>query len=185
MGLDSVELVMAWEDFFRIEIPDLEASKMTTVADAVNYISTHVNYVDRGTNIKDMVLRDLTAAFSELNSKIPSDNLMFGVVGINEEKLWRQLASKVKFELPLPFSSTTAEKWFDKLFPTKANIGEVTLERYVDLICAINYQMLVQQEVQNQYEVMIAVMGITIEKIGVDPFEVFWTSSFTNDLGID
>lgn len=48
MGLDSVELVMNWENFFQIDIPDLEASKMATVGDAVNYISTHVSYVDRG-----------------------------------------------------------------------------------------------------------------------------------------
>lgn len=185
MGLDSVELVMEWEDFFGIKIPDLEASKMATVADAENYISTQVNYINQGTNIKDIVLKNLTAGFSELNLKISSDNLVFDVVGSNEEVLWRKLSSLVKYELPLPFSSSTAGKWYDKLFPTKVNFGEVTLERYVDLICAINYQALVRPEVKNQYEVMIAVMGITIEKIGVSPFEVFLTSRFTNDLGIN
>lgn len=158
MGLDSVELVMEWEGFFQIKIPDLEASKMAKVADAVNYISKHVNYIDRGTDIRDIVLKDLTAGFSELNLTISSDNLVFGVVGSNEEVLWRKLSSKVKYELPLPFSSSTAGRWYDKLFPTKFNYGEVTLERYVDLICALNYQALVQPDVKNQYEVMIAVM---------------------------
>ena len=88
-------------------------------------------------------------------------------------------------DLPLPFSISMLGKWYNKLFPTKVNIDELTDDRYVDLICAVNYRKLIKQNVQNQYEVMIAVMGMTIEKIGVSPFEVFWTSSFTNDLGID
>lgn len=37
-SLDQVELVMAFEEEFSIEIPDDAAEKITTVADAVKYI---------------------------------------------------------------------------------------------------------------------------------------------------
>lgn len=37
-SLDTVELVMALEEEFNIEIPDEDAEKMTTVADAIRYI---------------------------------------------------------------------------------------------------------------------------------------------------
>jgi acyl carrier protein len=37
-SLDQVELIMAFEEEFDIEIPDEEAEKITTVQDAVNYI---------------------------------------------------------------------------------------------------------------------------------------------------
>lgn len=37
-SLDTVELVMALEEEFGIEIPDEEAEKMTTVGDAMKYI---------------------------------------------------------------------------------------------------------------------------------------------------
>jgi acyl carrier protein len=37
-SLDTVELVMALEENFSIEIPDEEAEKITTVKDAVDYI---------------------------------------------------------------------------------------------------------------------------------------------------
>ena len=37
-SLDTVELVMAFEEKFGIEIPDEEAEKIVTVQDAVNYI---------------------------------------------------------------------------------------------------------------------------------------------------
>lgn len=38
-SLDTVELVMAFEEEFGIEIPDDAAEKILTVKDAVNYIS--------------------------------------------------------------------------------------------------------------------------------------------------
>ena len=37
-SLDTVELVMALEEEFGIEIPDENAEKMTTVGDAIKYI---------------------------------------------------------------------------------------------------------------------------------------------------
>ncbi|KAG7337364.1 acyl carrier protein [Nitzschia inconspicua] len=44
LGLDSldiVEVVMAIEDEFAIEIPDAEADKIVSIKDAVEYISSH------------------------------------------------------------------------------------------------------------------------------------------------
>jgi acyl carrier protein len=40
-SLDTVELVMALEEEFGVEIPDEEAEKIMTVKDAVNYIEAH------------------------------------------------------------------------------------------------------------------------------------------------
>jgi acyl carrier protein len=40
-SLDTVELVMAFEEAFDIEIPDEEAEKIRTVQDAVDYITKH------------------------------------------------------------------------------------------------------------------------------------------------
>jgi acyl carrier protein len=40
-SLDIVELVMAFEEEFGVEIPDDAAEKITTVKDAIDYIETN------------------------------------------------------------------------------------------------------------------------------------------------
>ncbi len=40
-SLDTVELVMAFEEEFGIDIPDEDAEKMTNVTDAVKYLEEH------------------------------------------------------------------------------------------------------------------------------------------------
>lgn len=40
-SLDTVELVMALEEEFEIEIPDEDAEKITTVQQAVDYVKAH------------------------------------------------------------------------------------------------------------------------------------------------
>ncbi|MDP8247100.1 MAG: acyl carrier protein [Candidatus Tritonobacter lacicola] len=41
-SLDTVELVMAFEEEFGTEIPDEEAGKIKTVGDAIKYIEEHI-----------------------------------------------------------------------------------------------------------------------------------------------
>ena len=41
-SLDTVELVMALEEEFELEIPDEDAEKITTVQQAVDYIAAHL-----------------------------------------------------------------------------------------------------------------------------------------------
>jgi len=41
-SLDTVEVVMALEDEFDIEIPDEEAEKITSVQQAIEFVNSHV-----------------------------------------------------------------------------------------------------------------------------------------------
>ncbi|MCK9236679.1 acyl carrier protein [Thiopseudomonas acetoxidans] len=40
-SLDTVELVMALEEEFETEIPDEQAEKITTVQEAIDYVTAH------------------------------------------------------------------------------------------------------------------------------------------------
>ena len=42
-SLDTVELVMAFEEAFDLDIPDEDAEKITTVKDAISYIESKSN----------------------------------------------------------------------------------------------------------------------------------------------
>ncbi|MCD6451150.1 MAG: acyl carrier protein [Acidobacteria bacterium] len=42
-SLDQVELVMAFEEEFDIEIPEEDAEKIVSVQDAVNYLSSRIS----------------------------------------------------------------------------------------------------------------------------------------------
>ncbi len=42
-SLDTIELVMAFEEAFGIEIPDEDAEKIKTVKNAIEYIEAHVH----------------------------------------------------------------------------------------------------------------------------------------------
>lgn len=44
-SLDTVELVMAFEEEFGGEIPDEDAEKLTTVGDAINYIKENMQEI--------------------------------------------------------------------------------------------------------------------------------------------
>lgn len=40
-SLDTVELIMAFEEEFDVEIPDTDAEKIKTVQDVIDYIEAH------------------------------------------------------------------------------------------------------------------------------------------------
>lgn len=42
-SLDTVEVVMAFEEEFGVEIPDGDADKIMTCTDAIQYLSSHPN----------------------------------------------------------------------------------------------------------------------------------------------
>ena len=42
-SLDTVELVMQFEDEFNLSIPDEDAEKIVSVGDAINYITEHAD----------------------------------------------------------------------------------------------------------------------------------------------
>ena len=42
-SLDTVELAMAFEEEFDMEIPDEDAEKIITVGDAIKYIEEHID----------------------------------------------------------------------------------------------------------------------------------------------
>lgn len=54
MGLDSVELVMEFEDEFELQIPDEVAERMRTIGDVVSYIGMRSSCLDDDARMTDI-----------------------------------------------------------------------------------------------------------------------------------
>ena len=62
----------------------------------------------------------------------------------------------------------------------------VTVGEFVAAVCAKNYEKLLDRKnIKSVFDIYIAVVGITVDKTGVDYFEISPEKSFTSDLGID
>ena len=59
-SLDTVELVMAFEEAFDIEIPDEDAEKIRTVTDAIDYIGKHAQR--RASNLAERIFGKSTGS---------------------------------------------------------------------------------------------------------------------------
>ncbi len=65
MGLDSVELVMAFEEKFAITIPDEEAEKMTTPRNVIDYVYSQVQHSDAKTCLSQRAFYRLRRALQQ------------------------------------------------------------------------------------------------------------------------
>lgn len=189
MGLDSVELVMSWEEYFSISIPDREAEKINTVQDAVNCIARHCQLNQNTSTIKFEIQNKLISAIQELKNDrklIYENQLIFEIIPFKDYTSWQFISKSIGLKLPLAIENTFLNNVIKKVFPARINPSQTDISRFTDLICAVNYnQILTKGPSKNEYEILIAIMGISIEKLGLDPFEVFPDKSFVNDFGID
>lgn len=80
MGLDTVELVMAIEERFDIEIPDKEASEMRTVGDMQRFILSTLNVSDEKTCMTQqafhLIRRTAMSAFGVSRGTLRPDTLL-------------------------------------------------------------------------------------------------------------
>ena len=69
MGLDTVELVMAMEEAFQLEIPDAAAERMLTVGDMHSILVSELNRLRRETDPAQVFERMRTIIVRQLGVK--------------------------------------------------------------------------------------------------------------------
>lgn len=52
MGLDSVELLISFENYFNIQVPDKEAEEIRTVQEMVDCVGSHLAITKYGEELK-------------------------------------------------------------------------------------------------------------------------------------
>lgn len=191
MGLDSVELLVEWEKWFNISIPNKEAEQVNTVNEAVTCINRHFQLSSANTSpylrVKDHVVQFLCnngVHPKDIEPDMPVSNYI-SVFNEGDLSLLDQQTL-----LQLPEIRSTPGFLFRIFSGTKTQAEDynksITLQRYLDILCSINYKTLYTREnICTLNDIRYCVMGITIDKMGLDPFDIYPESSFTSDLGID
>ena len=193
MGLDSVELLMEWEKYFGIQIPDLVAEKINSVQNAVDSISTILNISNDSPVLKDKIFGKLQLAISEsgsTNTPINQSDLVCKIFPDNDQRTWKFMSTKLDLEVPFPprkpdnpikTKILTIISWVPKF-----NYDELTFSQLTDAICGTNYEKLIDAKaITTKYEIYCVIMGLTVDKIGIDVYEVKPGKTFTDDFGID
>ena len=192
MGLDTVELIMSFERYFGLAIPDSEAERINTVGDVATWFSQQLGVAGQQQS------EARVAVAEQLPSELPP--------GAIEATPLRQLLpdaqalKKYRYALrnryglvlpplsappPTPAPPSLWERLTGRQLPKAPHWHTQTLAELIDWTVAANYEVLLVPPLASQYEVAQAAIGITSYSSGVPVEEICLHSSFTNDLGLD
>lgn len=191
--MDSVELLVRFEKYFEVEVPDAVAESICTPGDLAAWVSQHLAIpVGLPATSRETVARRLRDVFA---ARAPAEITALAEL-LPDGEAWAhyaaQLANDAGWQLPEIgwLQPPRARGWLNQLFNwmTTVTPPEPNLYRLADLIdwtLARNYQLLLAKPWQSQYDILQAVIGITSEQSGLEISEIRPDSSFVLDLGID
>ena len=195
MGLDSVELLMEIENYFGIRIPDSEAEKIYTIQLMVDSVANHLNITSESMELRDKKFQQVVQSFQALgwtNEKVLLTDFVSNYIPTDNKKVWMDLENAINLSIPkIEIIRKGSTKISDKLKKLISWIpsyewNEITMEQFVGAICANNYREVVDKKnIKTKYDIYVAVAGLTVDKIGIDYYEIAPDKSFTSDLGID
>ncbi|WP_394369097.1 acyl carrier protein [Hymenobacter telluris] len=197
MGLDTVELVIAFEKYFQLAIPDQEAEKLGTVGEVAACVARlkGLSVDPARTAAYYTVLAKLLGCLQAVHQDTMEDTLLVAIWPPSTASNTTPLATCLKLEVPALPNLTSPKlperpTWLQLIFglsysaPQPRDWSTCTVADMADWILAQNYASLLPTPA-TLYEVQRATLGITSYCSGVDVPEIQLTDSFTNDLGMD
>ena len=195
MGLDSVELVIEVENYFGISIPDPEAEKADTVQAMVDIVARHLNIIESRSELHDDIYKRINLALLKLelsDVEVSLTELISKYLSLDKKEVWGDFKNYLQLDVPVPeMTSRNGNKLIDKI----KNVYKwtplydwllITIDQFIAAICANNYEELIDRKnIKSTFEIYVAVIAITVDKIGVDYYDITPEKSFTLDLGVD
>ncbi len=190
MGLDSVELIMDVEKHFSISISDPEAEKVYTVGQFVDCVAKILSIDKYDFGLRNSTFSLIKASLESHVHDISGFSLTSKVSDILDIKN-NTLIKSIEKDLDLELPGLQEKGFLDGLlrrlrFLDTIDFRTITWKRYIDIILAHNLDKLTPPiQYKSKYEIYIAIMRITVDKIGVGYQEIGPEKSFTDDLGVD
>lgn len=191
MGLESVELVMAIEDYFGIKIADAEAEQIHTVQDFTDCIAKQLQVTQEYSQLKDDLYEKLKSLWitNEVSDKSFTLNALVSVfLDPHDTAQWNRVYLQIKLRLPDPVlkHENMLSKTFRKVWKPPYEWQTLTVDDFIRAVCALNYEKLIDpKNIQSTFEILVTITGITADRLGLDIYGVQPHKSFVNDFGID
>lgn len=194
MGLDTVELLMEIERFFKIQIRPEEAEQIGTIQDMTLCAAKHLNIVSDKARLQQEMFLQIQKVYSSLalhDRILRLDDAIAEILNPADIIRWEKLEEQLQLPLPKPIQEIpklgfirSINKWLTG--NPSYQWAEINCGQFIDTFCAVSYERLINpQAVRDQYDIYVAVAGITIRVSGIDPYEVRPEKTFTDDLGMD
>jgi len=192
MGLDTVELIMSFERYFGLAVPDSEAEKINTVGDVAAWFSQQLGVAGQQRSavrvaVAKQLLSELPPGATEatpLRQLLPAAQALNGYRYALRNRYGLMLPP-LSAPPPTPAPPSLWERLTGRQLPKAPHWHTQTLAELIDWTVAANYEVLLVPPLASQYEVAQAAIGITSYSSGVPVEEIRLHSSFTNDLGLD
>ncbi|NCT95382.1 MAG: hypothetical protein GXC72_13220 [Chitinophagaceae bacterium] len=192
MGLDSVELVMEVEKHFSIHIPDRDAEKASTVGKLVDCVAKTLNITTYDFSLRENTFLIIKDDIQKIAPNTPDFSIHSGVketIDISDEPLIEGLESITGLKMTGISLNKNEGNWgklSSWIYEGEVDLKKISWKKYIDFILAANLEKAVTPlGYKSKYEIYLAIMRITVDKIGVDYAEIGIEKSFTDDLGVD
>lgn len=182
MGLDTVELVLAIEEEFGIDIPDVDAETMVTVGDVYDWLRVRIATADPMTCLTQRIFYKLRRALVEnytLNRRaIEPDSRLTDLLPLAAiEEGWPFLQMFIDLKTP-PF------KVANEILGFRLSDKSLTMRELVDALIRINRESLTPYG-DTEERIWQRLVNVFVRQLNVAPEEVRREASITRDLGAD
>lgn len=182
MGLDTVELVMAYEEEFGIEIPDIDAEKIWTVGQMFEYVKKRLQSTPNDVCLSQQIFHKLRRALIQ--------NYGIGRAAITMETRIRDLLDEKELAEGWPFMQIFVDLKMPPLAKTgfwhwvKMSPEQLTIRDLITRLLQLNFHALPHQSTSDE-ELWTRVVDVVVRQANVRREEVTYEASYTSDLGLE
>ncbi len=182
MGLDAVELLMAIEEEFGLEIPDHDAERITTVGEAYNWLRATLQSTPPAKCITQKMFYKVRRALIE--------NYGLSKQSITLDAKIKDLVPAQELKEAWPYLDLFAELAFPKLdknwwpMGRRFSTDELTLRELLTAMATLNAEKMLVEPGSDE-DIWIRLTKVIQEQLNVSLRKIAPDASFTKELGMD
>lgn len=180
-GLDGIELILAIEEEFGIEIPDRDAERITTVGEVYDYLRLRLNSTPARECLSQKIFYKLRNSlinnFQVKRSSIEPDTRLSEVLSTSDiAEGWPYLELFIKLKTP-------DFKRSNEILGFKLKDEMLTMRQLVSALISLNSEKFPDQ-LDSDEEIWRRLVDVIVGQLNVNREQVKRSASFTKDLGL-